>query len=144
MSEQIMFQEALNEQGMSAALVRTENIYYQFRIGEQTFTPDEASKLLTFLKKYEDVLSIAIVHNDKKDRDNLYDEEQRYYQVEYDLNFHGGDYRGMSSQYAYISCTLADRYGMERAFQMKTKHDPVHIIGWSESETFTAEEALRG
>jgi len=61
-----------------------------------------------------------------------------YIQVEYDLNYAGGNYSSVG-QFAYIPKELADETGVEEAFRQTTGHDPVHIIHYSEDELYTAD-----
>lgn len=57
-------------------------------------------------------------------------------QVEYDLQFWGGDYSGVG-QFAYVPATLVDELGVEEAFQAHTGIDPVHIVHYSLDELYT-------
>jgi hypothetical protein len=61
-----------------------------------------------------------------------------HFQVEFDLNFHGGDYDEVGD-FAYVPVGLVAKMGMEKAFQEFTGHDPVHIIHYTEDELFDSE-----
>jgi hypothetical protein len=60
-------------------------------------------------------------------------------QVEYDLNYTGGDY-SKTGNLAYVPCSLIDEAGsVEAAFQRHTGHNPIHIVHHSPDELYTAD-----
>lgn len=65
-------------------------------------------------------------------------EPVRYYQVEYDLAYAGGDYSGVG-QFAYVHAAQADLIGVEKVFEATTGFGAWHIISYSTDEHYTAE-----
>jgi hypothetical protein len=60
-------------------------------------------------------------------------------QVEYDLEYSGGDYSD-TGDFAYVPCSLADRLGsIEAAFERHTGHSRIHIVHYSPDELYTAD-----
>lgn len=64
--------------------------------------------------------------------------KQMFFQVEYDLEYSGGNYSSVG-QFALVPEPLAETLGMNEAFRQSTGYDPVHIVHYSESELYTAE-----
>ena len=75
--------------------------------------------------------------------EELPEEEETYIQVEFDLNYWGGDYSSMNSENAYVPYRLVQECGsVEAAFEQHTGHDHAHIIHYSEGEYLTRQEFL--
>ena len=71
------------------------------------------------------------------DREKL--KNKPHFQVEYDVNFYGGDYDDVG-QFVYIPVCLIDIYGSEKkAFEQITGIDKRHIIHYSSDEYYDSE-----
>lgn len=66
-------------------------------------------------------------------------EDGKYFQVEYDLNYTGGDYSNVGA-FAFVLVSLVDEVGMDTAFKQTTGFDPIHIVHWSEDDLFDGPE----
>lgn len=70
-------------------------------------------------------------------------EDRRHFRVEYDLNYHGGDYSNVG-QFVHLNCWALAQIGGDRdeavktLFKQVTGHDPVHIINYNLDELYDA------
>lgn len=65
--------------------------------------------------------------------------EEQYIQVEYDETFYGGDYSG-TGDFILISLTdIQNLGGVENAFRVMTRMEPVHIIHYSKDELYDSD-----
>lgn len=64
-----------------------------------------------------------------------------FVRVEYDLNYHGGDYSGVG-RFVYLPEDGLDDDNIGQRFQKKTGYGPEHIIHYSFDELYDEKEEL--
>ena len=98
----------------------------------------EQNKLIDDFKKFLE----ECADEEKSFEMNIDREESKnkpHFQVEYDLNYYGGDYDKVG-KFVYIPKDLIDVYGSpERAFEKVTGKDSCHIVHFSLDEIYDSE-----